>query len=101
MGANKSEKAVVRVGRALGTVAPVLQNFDDGNDVPALSGGHNIRQYKKDVAIVVGILRTSNVLDKIPNRLHKTFLRPRDVLHVHYKSKDEMVQWMCQKLPYI
>ena len=97
LGANKSEKAIVRVGRTLGTVAPVLQSFDDENDVLSLSGCHNVRQCKKDVAIVAGILHSSNVFHRIPNRLHNTFPQPRDVLH--YKSKEDTVQWMCQKLP--
>ena len=30
--ANKTEKAIVRVERALGTIFPVLQNFDEESD---------------------------------------------------------------------
>ena len=97
LGANKPEKAIVRVGRALGTIAPVSQNFDDDNGVPPLSGGHNVSQYKKDVAIPASVLQTANVFQEISSRLHKTFPQPRNVLH--YKGKDEALQWICEKLP--
>lgn len=40
LGANKTEIAIQRVGMAIGTIAPLLQRFDDENDIRAVSGAH-------------------------------------------------------------
>lgn len=96
LGANKTEKAIVRVGRALRTVAPVLQNYDEDNNVPSLSGVHKVAEAKKDIAIVTGVLQASNVFEEIPGRRHKSFQQTRDVLH--YLGKEETVRWVSDKI---
>ena len=44
LGANKSQKAIQRIGKAIGTVSVSLQNFDAISNVPAESGAHNTIQ---------------------------------------------------------
>ena len=60
--ANKKEEAIDRVGKALGTLSPILENFDEENSIPALSGIHHIPKFDKDLKTmskVYGVLRFS------------------------------------------
>ena len=40
LGANKSQKAIKRIGKAIGTVSLSIENFDAISNVPAVSGAH-------------------------------------------------------------
>ena len=42
LGANKTEKALVRVGKALGALDSVQKNYDDDNDIKEQSGSHKV-----------------------------------------------------------
>ena len=93
---NKTEKAIVRVGRALGTIFPVLLNFDEENNITLPSGAHNVSSCKKDLVILTGALKQSKNFQQIHGRSHSTFPRPRNVLH--NKGKDETVQWVSERV---
>ena len=49
LGAGKTEKAIVRAGRAIGTISHVLWQFDEDNKVSRVSGVHRKAKYTKDV----------------------------------------------------
>ena len=53
LGSNKSEKAIQRVGKAIGTLSPVLNNFDSVNKVASTSSRQNKPNARKDILIVV------------------------------------------------
>ncbi len=53
---NKTEKAIVRVGKTLGTIAPVLDNYDNVNNVTHPSGHHKEPSSKKDIHLTIGHL---------------------------------------------
>ena len=53
LGANKTEKAIVRVGKCIGTVIDVLNNFDSDNDVQSDSGWRSPAPSKKDLETVL------------------------------------------------
>ena len=48
VGPNKTQKAIERVGKAIGTLAPVLTQFDEDNDIAENSGAHKALQMHKD-----------------------------------------------------
>ena len=77
LGANKTEKAIARVGRALGTIAPVLRQFDEENAVTAPSGAHQRASTEKDRNAIVGELVHSKIFDTVPGRKHSTFPHPQ------------------------
>ena len=70
LGANKTEGAIVRVGKALGTVVPVLDQFDLENDVSTASGLSNPVNAFKDHNMVANELSTHNIFKDIPHRKH-------------------------------
>ena len=53
LGANKSEKAITRVGKAIGTMTSTIDNFDTVNKVPAESGAHSKKSSEKDLNEVI------------------------------------------------
>ena len=96
LGANKTEGAIVRVGKALDTVVPVLDQFDLENDVSTASGLHNPVNAFKDHNMVANELSTHNIFKDIPHREHAHFPKPRNVLHG--KKKTVLEKWMEKKL---
>lgn len=96
LGANKTEKAIAQIGRAIGTIAPTLQQFDSITGVNKLSGTHHMASAEKDRNIIVGELLQSKVFNTIPGRKHRSFPHPRHVLHA--KTLDELLTWMQSRL---
>ena len=81
LGANKTENTITRIGRAIGTIAPVLQQFDQENEVASTSGAHRMASFEKDRNIIVGELVKSDVFNTVPGRKHNAFPHPRHILH--------------------
>lgn len=96
LGANKTEKAIGRVGRAIGTIAPLLQAFDAENKVKTVSGAHNRANVNKDIGIVVAELVKYEVFSTVAKRHHPSFKSPKDLLHG--KSFTELHEWMVTRL---
>ena len=61
LGANKTENVITGIGRVIGTIAPVLQQFDQENEVASTSGAHCMASFEKDRNIIVGELVKSDV----------------------------------------
>ena len=99
LGPNKSEKSITRIGQAIGTLSPVLDNFDDDNDVASQSGNQKRPSAKKDISVVVGELVKAECLKErvSKKRKNKKFPKPRNVLHA--KEKEEVLLWLTGKLP--
>ena len=65
LGANKTETSIERVGKTIGTIAPLLQNFDAQNAVQQPSGAHRSAGIKKDLSIIVCELTKNKVFSSI------------------------------------
>ena len=96
LGANKTEKTISRIGRAIGTIAPVLYQFDHENNVTTQLGAHHIASSEKDRNIIVSELLRAKVFSTVPGRKHSTFPKPRHILHA--KTEDELITWMMNRL---
>ena len=97
LGSGKTEKAIVRAGRAIGTLSTILSQFDEDNKISRMSGVHRIEKYKKDVEIIVKELQRAHVFSRqTSSRKHHSFPNPKDILHS--KSKDEIKTWIKTKM---
>ena len=92
LGANKSKRSITRVAEALGTITPVLANYDSQNNVADVSGLHNAPPQEKDVRKVANQLLLSDVFSIKPRRKHKSFSKVRDVLH--HEKRSDLSEWM-------
>lgn len=98
LGANKTEQAIQRVGYALGTIVPVLDQYDLDNDVPVVSSAHTRHHAQKDLALIVNELGKSRVFSHVKSRKHRKFPNPRNVLHHGTDKKTKLKEWMEGKL---
>ena len=96
LGANQTDTAILRIGRALGTIVPVLTKFDESNNVPAISGAHTRKSMQRDQNVIVDELKKNKVFKHIASRKHKTFPKPRNVLHG--RDKKYLQEWMTEKV---
>ena len=53
LGPNKSLQAITRIGRAIGTVSPILDNFDEVNQVSQSSSSQRQPNDHKDTVVIV------------------------------------------------
>ena len=61
LGANQTDTAILRVSHALGTLVPVLDQFDRVNNVPDISGTHTRKNPDKDIQVMLKELQKSNI----------------------------------------
>jgi L1 cell adhesion molecule like protein len=96
LGANKTEVAIQRSAKALGTILPVLEQFDTQNNVPSISGAHKRASTEKDQAIIVSELQKAMVFDVIPGRQHEAFSNLKNALCD--KKTTELTAWITDRL---
>lgn len=97
LGANKSEKAITRVGRALGVLASAMHSFDEELNIAVPSGKHS--EKKKDLVDIdeiVMLLLKSNVLDLSSKEKFASFPKLETNLIRTLKEK-ELKDWMIEK----
>ena len=99
LGANKTDDAIVRCGKALGTLHSVLEQFDADNATPDVSGAHKKPSYKKELTLILNELQKANVFKVFPGRAHTSFPRPTNILHA--KPTKNIVTWIITHLDYI
>ena len=98
LGSNKTKKAITRIGQSIGTLSPVLDNFDEDNHIQDESRTRKRPTNQKDIELVVKeLLKADSLKMKSTKRKHSHFPNPRDNLRV--KDKGELLQWLIDKLP--
>ena len=85
LGANKTEDAIVSVGKAIGTLLPVLEQFDEINFVPNVSGIHCRSPSVKDT-------RQLDPFTPKGTRLRKHFKNIKPLPPEH--KPDKLLTWM-------
>lgn len=95
LGANKTAKAISRIGNAIGPLQEVLDNFDTGVLHVDVSGHHNITSCTRDRNMIIKELMTSaSVFDELMGRFHHSFRTFRPLLSKLPKKKYE--EWIKQ-----
>lgn len=92
--ANKTPECISRVAKAIGTISPVLENFDVNNRVGTHSTVHKEAKCEKDMKRLVSEL--IGVFTNCPERYHHSFRNPRIPLHAH--SRKEILDWIAKTL---
>ena len=80
LGSNKTEKGVVRAGKALGTLDPILRSFDEDNDMPTVSGRHSVATAEKDRETMVNDLMKYKVIETFEGRGLIGIPKPKSLL---------------------
>ena len=98
LGANKTPAAIVRAGKAIGTIDKVMQQFDTIHAIKNTSAYHTQRDMSRDVSTVLSeIHHKAQVFKYMPGRKHRSFPFPTcNVLRTINKEKFQ--KWMKEKL---
>ena len=96
LGANKTQRSLERVGRALGTVSPVLTNFDKDNEVTSKSSINKEASICKDTNMLISELLKYEVFKEHGDRTHVQFPKPKDILH--QITKDSFKKWIFEHI---
>lgn len=101
LGSNKTESCITRVGRAIGTLQPVLDQYDVSNRVTHPSGSHMSSPITKDCNILVKEL-TSNVYSSTSrdekHRKYDSFVSVKDSL-LQGVTHTQLINWITSHLP--
>ena len=92
LGVNKTEVAIKRAANTLGTLSPLLHQYDSQNHVQDTCGSHHSPSSERDRDRIVSHLLQSEIFSSHPTRLHhRSFPRPRNVLHD--LDHDKVCKW--------
>ena len=96
-GANMSERAVSRVGKGIGTLSPVLDNFDEVNNVATSTSSQKRPRAHKDIEIVANeLVKAECFVVHTKARKHSRFPNPKNLLTA--KDRGELMDWLIGKL---
>ena len=96
LGANKSKKAIIRVGKAVGTLSTLLENFDKQHHVSVPSGHHSKKSISKDLKEILRILQNQEVFKQKEGRRHKSFCKLQRNIIRQIREVD-LKDWMIQR----
>lgn len=96
LGANKSEKAITRVGRAVGVLASAIHTYDEELGVPVPSGEHSEKAKYKDIDTITMLLLESGVLDLSSEKKFESFSTLKTNL-IRTLKENDLKQWMIEK----
>ena len=98
LGPNKTVKSIMRAAKALGTIDPVISNFDAENHIDEQSGSHKKDKGLADMKKLCNDLSNYKVFSLQHGRLpHPSFLKPPHLLHS--RSKEILLVYIEQHIP--
>lgn len=100
LGANKSEKAIIRTGEC---VATILEKYDDQAGLAEQSGKHSGKSKTKDLNLILEELIACKVFDRSSTKQHKSFSALKTNLIRQLAEKDTkewIVNYFCRNALY-
>lgn len=73
LGANKSERAIIRVGKTVGILDELLNSFDSENGISPVSDTHSARGMDKDLHLVIKELQEIRAFEVSSSKVHNSF----------------------------
>ena len=73
---NKVETAIIRIRKALGTISPVQDQFDEQNNVKKPSRAHKVHHADSDRDMIVQHLQKYKIFASNNGRFHSSFPKP-------------------------
>lgn len=97
LGANKSEKAIIRVGKTVGVLEDLLNNFDSENNVTSVSDAHTARSMVKDLNIVIEELQEIQAFKLTSDKVHRSFKSLSTNL-IRTLDEKTLKEWMVKNM---
>ena len=97
LSSNKSTDAIITLGKAMGTLEPVLESFDRDNNVRHHETHHRQRIFLHEVSKIVRCIQEFNMFEKTPDRSYTSFPNPKSL--IHKSSLANLKEWIQTHLP--
>ena len=94
--ANKTSAAISRVGKSMGTLSDVVEQFDESNDVQVPSGCHHAPATVKDRDLIVQELVDTAVFSPVSERHHDSFQHVK--LWLKSFDREALLSWMLEHM---
>ena len=98
LGANKTPKAIQRIGKCIGILKAVTDNFDEQTEVSKNKAYHTVASDDKDRELILKELQLHSVFSPSPGRSHSSF-KSMDCSIFSKVSYSEMTKWMKEHTP--
>ena len=99
LGANKSKNAILRVGKAIGSLATVTQSVDRGIGINEPSGRHSEKSMAKDLAKIVEQLLPQDIYSPTTTIIHSSFSRLKKNL-IKKLEEQKIKEWLVDRLSF-
>ena len=97
LGANVTDNSIQRVGRCIGRLTSIMQQFDEVNGIKRESGYHTCQSTNVDLQKLLKQLHQSQVFVHKTGRIHRTF--PKLTTNLIKKvSKTKLLHWMHDRM---
>lgn len=93
LGCNKTKSAITRLGKVIGSLTPILNNFDEENDVKEHHTRHKAPSDKDEVYKIVDHLKKHKVFCYCDGRKYSYFRNVFTSL-LHKSKENELVAWI-------
>ena len=98
LGANKTSKAIIRVGKAVGILSTAVQSFDGEIGVTTPSGLHSEKSMQNDMTkIVVQLQLLECTLFEKTEHTHNSFSKLHSNL-IRTMNEEDVKKWMLKRL---
>lgn len=95
LGANKSEKAIIRCGKAIGFLGKAMESYDSEVGVATTSATHAKTSIQKDLELTVKQLLECDVFDPATKSTHKSFCHLKTNLFKTLEEKP-LKEWIVE-----
>lgn len=97
LGANQTVDGMKRVGKCVGVLAEVQNNYDKRMGVSKISGHHGTKSEKKDQSIILNQLLEKEVFSEYDNRAYKCFASIKSKPLYTFED-EEIKKWMIEHI---
>lgn len=94
--ANKTPAAIIRVGKSLGALNSVLEQFDKDNSITKPSGIHHKPKEIKDRDMILRELQQASVFNQHAARNHASY--PHVKILLHSTDRNTLIDWMIKHM---
>ena len=96
--ANKTPKAITRIGKCIGVLTSVTENFDEQSEITKNKAAHTMSSEKKDRDLVTKELLSHAVFTPVPGRTHSSFSNIDSGIFSKL-SYGDITTWMTNHIP--
>ena len=93
LGANKTPKAILRAGKALGGLTKVVHHFDKLNGT-VISGHQTRHSEMEDLLTLIKELSEKSIFSNQPGRYHTCFQKLKSNCMLSSTNNDKLFTWM-------